>query len=395
MDKRGAKDLNQISPLDKVYQSEVSDSVPSRSTVTAVPCADGTSSVDGNVSINTEMSSYINERIKEAMSEPMEMLRNVMAELKGSKKAHALSSSDEYISEKEASDVENNDNNYDNNDMDDLDLVKSQNPVDEDKVDEPDEIYPDHLAGLFNDVKDDNDFGDDISDNLAIFLNAFLNRIPPKKCFDKIEAEKDGILVPGNCRGLMVPLCNSYIWQLIKSKAVKSNEKRLQNIQISFVKGLIPMARVVDELCAFQQDNKTRKLVENSISSLKISMRMFMASYTAIMDLRATNIKYSVSSDVRRIIEGDKKPSSENLFGDDLQEKVKNYSSKTAFAQKFSFEKYSHKRRPNKKRYSDYNDNYDYKNYNSYRSRNRSPRRHQFKERGFKNKSNRGGKRPY
>ena len=61
------------------------------------------------------------------------------------------------------------------------------------------------------------------------------------------------------------------------------------------------------------------------MEAIKSSLRMFLCSYTALMDYRASNIKAVVSKDVSRIIEGDKKPSPSNLFGDDFQDKVKNF----------------------------------------------------------------------
>ena len=130
------------------------------------------------------------------------------------------------------------------------------------------------------------------------------------------------------------------------------------------------------------------------------SLRMFLCTYTALMDYRASNIKAVVSKDVSRILEGDKKPSPSNLFGDDFQDKVKNFHTRASFVEKFGRNKYkkgsvsknykgkkpkyNFNRKSNNSRRNDYN---DYDNYK--RDDHKRNNRPQFRERNSFNKAKR------
>ena len=270
---RDKESMKHKSPLDVLY-SDVGDSVDNRSTVAT------TSRVDGDIAsrnFDAATEDFISKKIKDALDEPMELLKNIKSMMatweadkneKPARRAHTISSS-----ESMASEPDDNVNNNDDMSEDDLEMLHSSTDVKGNSApEEPAVLYPDHLEGLFDLVNDETGWGPEVSENLANFLNAFLNRIPPKKCMLKIEAEKDSILVPSNCKGLLVPLCNSFVWEVLKSNTIKSNEKKLQNIQISFVKGLIPLARVLDNMCTSQIEERSRELIESCIISLKISM---------------------------------------------------------------------------------------------------------------------------
>ena len=249
-------------------------------------------------------------------------------------------------------------------------------------------------------MNDDVKVGPALSESLTNFLNGFLARCPTERALSAIKKDKEDILIPENCSGLSVPKCNAFVWEVLPFDYLRNNDVKLQNIQAALVKGLVPIAQLLDNLASAQKEKRNNINVDSGIEAIKSSLRMFLCTYTALMDYRASNIKAVVSKDVSRIIEGDKKPSPSNLFGDDFQDKVKNFHTRASFVEKFGRNKYkkgsvSKNYKGKKPKYnfnkksnnSRRNDYYDYDNYKKDdHKRNHRP---QFKERNSFNKAKR------
>ena len=108
---------------------------------------------------------------------------------------------------------------------------------------------------------------------------------------------------------------------------IKSQDVRLQRVQGSFVKGLVPLANVLDYL------DTTENIDSDKCNGLIVkALRMLLASYTAIMDFRAVNISNVINDKhLHRALSSEVQPSSYNLFGDDLLDRVKQVTDKVKF----------------------------------------------------------------
>ena len=371
------------SPLDDLYAGL--PAVPTKEKIQPLSAsgdANSTSCFSGPPVAGDSISLMIKSQIDDALEKPLVMISNLVK----------LLSKDENTSVDDYADKGREVHGLSDSDEDSTDLLDQlSKPVDtgNNDLDSDLEIQDvDPLAGLCDLVSEEVLSGPALSESLSGFLNGFLARSPTGKAMKAITKDIEAILVPSNCSGLTVPKCNSFVWEVIPHNIVKTNDIKLQNIQTSFIKGLVPIAHLLDSLATTQKEGKKLDNCDSAVEAIKRSLRIFMCSYTALMDYRASCIKLSVSNDVRRIIEGDKKPSASNLFGDDFVEKIKNFNSRASFVDKFS-------QKSSSKKFSQYKKHKDDKPYRRPRfpksgqyDRDNNVRKPQFKERNFYNKSN-------
>ena len=84
-----------------------------------------------------------------------------------------------------------------------------------------------------------------ISSGLAKAVNA---SVTIKSNADSIKSIKDKYYRPENCENLCVPRVNREIWSAL-SRQANTQDSKMQDIQKSLVKGMIPIVQLAEQCC--------------------------------------------------------------------------------------------------------------------------------------------------
>lgn len=106
-----------------------------------------------------------------------------------------------------------------------------------------------------------------ISSGLAKAVNA---SVTIKSNADSIKSIEDKYYRPENCENLCVPRVNREIWSAL-SRQANTQDSKMQDIQKSLVKGMIPIVQLAEQCCKSKElldPVKTRSLLSDSICLL-------------------------------------------------------------------------------------------------------------------------------
>ena len=114
------------------------------------------------------------------------------------------------------------------------------------------------LSFLAQDLSTDDDFGPELTNQLAEVLNNILGK---KLSEDKLKTRIEDNPPPRNIPLLHPPRVNECIWELIKS-GPRSSDIRMKKIQVRLTRGLVALARLTDKVLLHKKAGTFPNLAE-------------------------------------------------------------------------------------------------------------------------------------
>ena len=152
---------------------------------------------------------------------------------------------------------------------------------------------------------------------------------------------KENIKRPENCKLLRVTKVNSEIWD-IAQKTTRSMDARLQKVQESLVKGIIPIARLMGTTGEVLEKEGTMPSPDELWKGLSNSV-LLIASATHDLNMCRRDLFKVDLDDTYKAICSSKQPVGLELFGDDLTERLKTVKESNKAAKQLT----GHKRKRN------------------------------------------------
>ena len=126
---------------------------------------------------------------------------------------------------------------------------------------------------------------------------------------------------PSNCKTLKTPKVNPEIVHNIKQQA-RAKDVKLQKIQSSLIKGVVPVIKSIDIITKFKPN---QKLSEETIKQLKAhatdSIGLLSIANHDLLQSRRDGIILQLAKDYRQL-RSDVPAESKYLFGDDLKQRL-------------------------------------------------------------------------
>lgn len=153
-------------------------------------------------------------------------------------------------------------------------------------------------------------------------LASLADKLLKVKLEDKRRAELyDKYLVPENLDIIVAPKVNREIWRILYAKT-RSADIRIQKVQQSNLKALVPLLRVIDSLVA-GRDNPASLNVEEMIKQLVDAVVLASAGNADTNVLRRDTIKQDMDEEYQQMC-SNTNPVTSLLFGDNISEQCKN-----------------------------------------------------------------------
>ncbi|XP_028518407.1 uncharacterized protein LOC114576281 [Exaiptasia diaphana] len=154
-------------------------------------------------------------------------------------------------------------------------------------------------------------FSAPVDTNLASIVNKLARS---KMSDDKLKEKLNKYNRPQNCEKLITPKVNSEIWAKISS-STRSRDVKLQKIQTMLMKATTVLVGLADKLVKNEKDNSTVKSMFDSIAFIS-------HANIEISHRRRDFIKPDLNKAYQQIC-SDQVEITDNLFGDDLPQKIK------------------------------------------------------------------------
>lgn len=136
---------------------------------------------------------------------------------------------------------------------------------------------------------------------------------------------------PSNVKFVECPQVNKQVWSCMKRNA-RLNDLKLQKIQQEYIKGAIPIAKVIDQLHVMQ--SKPEELnVRELIKTLSDSLTFIGAANLEMVKTRREHIKEEVPPKLRSLCNPEMEFSGASLFGDNLVQTLKEVSETQKFSE--------------------------------------------------------------
>ena len=152
---------------------------------------------------------------------------------------------------------------------------------------------------------------------------------------------KENIRRPENCKLLRVTKVNSEIWD-IAQKTTRSMDARLQKVQESLVKGIIPLARLMGTTGEVLEQEGTMPSPDEFWKGLSNSV-LLITSATHDLNMCKRDLFKVDLDDTYKAFCSSKQPVGLELFGDDLTERLKTVKESNKAAKQLT----DHKRKRN------------------------------------------------
>lgn len=219
----------------------------------------------------------------------------------------------------------------------------TEQPDDGEKVDEVDEPSNKRaktapgssdtstVDSLVTEVTEDEPTGPAISEKIAKVLDNILSSGLNEQV---VKRRKESILRPSNTKLLAQTRVNTEIWD-IASKPTRSMDARLQALQDTLVKGLIPLANVmgkVGESIDNKGDLPTKEVLWEHLSN----SLLLIAEANHNLNICRRDMFKSDLDDKYKVLCNNKKSVGLELFGDDLAERLKTVTESNNAAKKLT-----------------------------------------------------------
>ena len=197
-----------------------------------------------------------------------------------------------------------------------------------------DHNVPEFVKELSNEFVNDDETGPDVSPDLA---RLFQNMLRKAALEGKIRDKMARYPRPDNVPLLQAPKVNPEIWSKLKANT-RSKDIKMQKCQTKIVKGLVPMAQLLDNL--FEQRKQTGQSTQLD-HNIQLALDSFQITSQASRELslrRREQIRPDLNFQYRQLCS----PQTEittNLFGDDLPKTVKDINETNRVGQRVTYPK--------------------------------------------------------
>lgn len=192
----------------------------------------------------------------------------------------------------------------------------------------------DVLSGIANDLKLDHKKGPAVNQHLAKIVHGLMR----EKLSDEVLTEtQNRYNRPENCECLTTTKVNHLIWDKLKPDT-RSTDIKLQRVQSTLVKGVIPMVSIVEKLVAARDKVPKDALdVPGLIKAATDAIALIGAANFELNMRRRDNIKPELNEDYKHLCSSTV-PFTESLFGDDseLSKQLKDLAEATKVSKKLS-----------------------------------------------------------
>lgn len=189
-------------------------------------------------------------------------------------------------------------------------------------LDEGNELDSLSAEELLKKLEEDFNAEDSVSENVMPSLAKLTNLMLSKKGNTETDKERaQSYLRPGNIEFMAAPKINKQIW-ISLSQTKKNYDKKLQEVQKQFLKSAVPVVRVIDEMNKVRADGNDIDL-SSLISALSDSIALLGSANVNMVQARRELIKDELGPNLKGICSTETPFSAELLFGDKLNENVK------------------------------------------------------------------------
>jgi len=171
------------------------------------------------------------------------------------------------------------------------------------------------LISLLLEQEDAVDYGPAVN---KIVGDGMLKAVTKPISKETIEAFKNKIKVPENCKLLGVPRVNPEIWNSLPNKA-RISDLRLQQLQLNTSQGLVVLSRIADVIA---RSPPTPNAFAEIMQHVKDGVTLLGTGHQHLTSRRRIDIKYHIQPEYAGICSGPIEPS-EFLFGDNLEDLLK------------------------------------------------------------------------
>ena len=215
-------------------------------------------------------------------------------------------------------------------------IAQNSQPLYEEMEDEYDEPFHDEAIDegddIFNSLAEDVDKNDGVGPDVIPSLASLANKLLQSNVDDTVvKAKHEVYLRPKNVEYLNAPKLNKPIWETI-SHSTRIRESGLQSIQKDMLSSAVPIINVMEKIYYAKDDLSTLDATD-LITTLKDSFIFLGSANQNLVKARRDNIRRDLPKQMQGLCTDVVKFSSTQLFGDNLQESIKNVSelNKVAF----------------------------------------------------------------
>ncbi|XP_071088844.1 uncharacterized protein [Haliotis cracherodii] len=126
---------------------------------------------------------------------------------------------------------------------------------------------------------------------------------------------------PDNCPRLKAPKVNNEIWRIMEP-ASRSQDVKAQKVQDIICKGLVPIAKVVNTLCTKDMNDIH---IPDVVATLVDGVAVLAAANYELSMRRRDAIRFDLKPEYK-VLCAHNTPLTENLFGDNVAEQIKDLS---------------------------------------------------------------------
>ena len=142
---------------------------------------------------------------------------------------------------------------------------------------------------------------------------------------------------PSNVQFANVPKTNQAVWDALKPNT-RTCDSKLQHIQKNVLKSSIPVAKVMEEL--FNNKDKPENIdINNLITTLSDALNFIGTANVDLVKIRKDNIKKDLPKPMQGLCRDPEEFSASLLFGDNLNNKIKEVSELNKVKGKITFDK--------------------------------------------------------
>jgi len=179
---------------------------------------------------------------------------------------------------------------------------------------------PDGEADILCDIAQDYDLEDQCGPAVSDKLAAILNKMARNKLDDKLKEKLNKYPRPKNCENLVGAKVNPEIWSKVRPET-RSRDLKLQKIQNSILKAIMPLADLTDSLLTTKSkgaDIDTNKAIKQLLDSVALLTHANCDIHQRRRDLIRPDLNKSYQQ-----ICAEHVGVTGFLFGDDLPQKIK------------------------------------------------------------------------
>ena len=206
---------------------------------------------------------------------------------------------------------ENMDDGYDIEDEDEY----CSNEV----VQDSDPCSGDILENMTSDYLNAEETSHKLNDKLSKLIDTLMSQNPND---DIVKTRNKKYLRPANCNNLTVPKMNPEIWNSVPSYS-RNHDLAFQKLQQNLVKGVMPIAQVIEKLYSAKDDISSDVLDCNDLVKTLVDAVGFAgAANLDIIKKRKELVKHKLAPKFQKLCSGNAF-SATTLFGDNLAQEVK------------------------------------------------------------------------